>query len=118
MFSHSYPKSRGAYGTRNTRGATKGTRGKGRFGSKSDKRDPSMRRSPRFFSNKSKYVIPADTKIDYKEVNLLQRYVSERGKILSRRVTGISAKAQRALTRAINQARYLGLITVLGTKRR
>ena len=48
--------------------------------------------------------------IDYKDVNKLKRYVSERGKILPRRVTGTSAKNQRKLTVAIKRARVMGLL--------
>ena len=47
------------------------------------------------------------TTIDYKDVNKLRRYVSERGKILPRRITGNCAKHQRALTTAIKWARQL-----------
>jgi len=49
-------------------------------------------------------------KIDYKDVRLLQRYVSERGKIVPSRITAVSAKKQRELARAIKRARFLGLI--------
>ncbi|MBS6062889.1 30S ribosomal protein S18 [Criibacterium bergeronii] len=48
--------------------------------------------------------------IDYKDVVLLKKFISERGKILPRRVTGTSAKAQRKLTIAIKRARTLALI--------
>ncbi|XIF19368.1 MAG: 30S ribosomal protein S18 [Acetilactobacillus jinshanensis] len=48
--------------------------------------------------------------IDYKDVNLLRRFVSEKGKILPRRVTGTSAKNQRRLTVAIKRARIMGLM--------
>jgi len=48
--------------------------------------------------------------IDYKDVKTLQRFVSERGKILPRRMTGTSAKFQRMLTTAIKRARHLGLL--------
>lgn len=48
--------------------------------------------------------------IDYKDVDLLQRFVSERGKILPRRVTGTYAKNQRKLTTAIKRARVMGLL--------
>lgn len=50
------------------------------------------------------------THIDYKDVDLLRRFVSERGKILPRRVTGTSAKYQRKLTRAIKRARQMALL--------
>jgi len=49
-------------------------------------------------------------KINYKDVNMLKRFVSDRGKILPRRVTGNSAKAQRKLTIAIKRARHLALL--------
>ena len=48
--------------------------------------------------------------IDYKDVDLLKRFISERGKILPRRVTGTSAKNQRKLTVAIKRARVMGLL--------
>lgn len=48
--------------------------------------------------------------IDYKELNKLTKYTSERGKILPRRVTGNCAKHQRTLTTAIKRARYIGLL--------
>lgn len=51
-----------------------------------------------------------NTGIDYKDVNKLKRYVSERGKILPRRITGNCAKHQRALTVAIKRARHIALM--------
>ena len=48
--------------------------------------------------------------IDYKDVNKLRKYVSERGKILPRRITGNCAKHQRALTVAIKRARHIALM--------
>ncbi|MGA9225647.1 MULTISPECIES: 30S ribosomal protein S18 [Mesobacillus] len=50
------------------------------------------------------------TKIDYKETDLLKKFISERGKILPRRVTGTSAKYQRKLTVAIKRARQMALL--------
>ncbi|MBS7545919.1 30S ribosomal protein S18 [Ancylobacter oerskovii] len=49
-------------------------------------------------------------KIDYKDVRLLQRYISERGKIVPSRITAVSAKKQRELAAAIKRARFLGLL--------
>ncbi len=51
-----------------------------------------------------------DIKIDYKDIELLKRFVSPRGKILPRRITGVSAKYQRKLTRAIKRARNIALL--------
>jgi small subunit ribosomal protein S18 len=49
-------------------------------------------------------------KIDYKDIKLLQRFVSERGKIVPSRITAVSAKKQRLLAQAIKRARFLGLL--------
>jgi small subunit ribosomal protein S18 len=49
-------------------------------------------------------------KIDYKDVKLLLRFTSERGKIVPSRITAVSAKKQRELARAIKRARFLALI--------
>lgn len=48
--------------------------------------------------------------IDYKDVKTLQRYVSERGKIVPSRITAVSAKKQRELARAIKRARNIALL--------
>lgn len=50
------------------------------------------------------------TGIDYKEFGKLRRFISERAKILPRRVTGTCARHQRELTTAIKRARYLALL--------
>jgi small subunit ribosomal protein S18 len=50
------------------------------------------------------------THIDYNDVDMLKKFVSERGKILPRRVTGTSAKYQRKLTIAIKRARQMALL--------
>ena len=49
-------------------------------------------------------------KIDYKDVKLLQRYISERGKIVPSRITAVSALKQRELAKAIKRARFLALL--------
>ncbi len=49
-------------------------------------------------------------KIDYKDVKLLQRYISERGKIVPSRITAVSQKKQRELAQAIKRARFLALL--------
>ena len=51
--------------------------------------------------------------IDYKDIKLLQRFVSERGKIVPRRITAVTAKEQRSLAQAIKRARELGLMPYL-----
>ena len=49
-------------------------------------------------------------KIDYKDVRLLQGFMSERGKIVPSRITAVSAKKQRELSKAIKRARTIGLL--------
>jgi small subunit ribosomal protein S18 len=79
---------------------------------RSDRADSSMkRRGGR--RRKKVCVFCADKSnagIDYKDINKLKRYVSERGKILPRRITGNCAKHQRALTVAIKRARHIALM--------
>ena len=67
------------------------------------KRAPRRRRKVCVFCGK-------DNTIDYKDVNKLKRYVSERGKILPRRVTGNCAKHQRAITVAVKRARHMAIM--------
>lgn len=86
-------------------GYRSGPRGEGR--GPSDPNRP-RRRFPRrkvcyFTLIKAEYV-------DYKDVRTLQKFVTERGKILPRRMTGTSAKFQRMLTTAIKRARHLALL--------
>ena len=49
-------------------------------------------------------------KIDYKDTRLLQRYLSERGKIIPARISAVCSKKQRELAQAIKRARFLGLL--------
>ena len=49
-------------------------------------------------------------RIDYKDVKLLSRYISERGKIVPSRITAVSQKKQRELAQAFKRARFLGLL--------
>jgi small subunit ribosomal protein S18 len=53
---------------------------------------------------------PNAPEIDYKDVKTLQRFISERGKIVPSRITAVSGKKQRALARAIKQSRFIGLL--------
>ena len=53
---------------------------------------------------------PNAPKIDYKDVRTLQRFISERGKIVPSRITAVSTKNQRELAKAIKRARYLTLL--------
>ena len=49
-------------------------------------------------------------KVDYKNVKLLKRFISEKGKILPSRITSVSTKKQRELARAVKRARFLALL--------
>ena len=68
-------------------------------------------RRPFFRRRKTSPFASEDSpKIDYKDLKLLQRFVSERGKIVPRRITAVTAKEQRALAQAIRRARLLALL--------
>ena len=66
------------------------------------------------FGNKKKFCPFSHKnapKIDYKDIRLLSRYISEKGKILPSRITNVSNKKQKDLSKAIKRARFLGLIS-------
>jgi small subunit ribosomal protein S18 len=68
---------------------------------------------PQIFSKKTRkcpLTGPDADKIDYKNVALLKRFISERGKIIPRRITSVSSKKQRELAKAIKNARILALL--------
>ena len=71
------------------------------------KRSGKMRRSKR---KVCAFCVDKAESIDYKDVNKLRKFVTERGKILPRRITGNCAKHQRVLTTAIKRARHLALL--------
>lgn len=54
--------------------------------------------------------------IDYKDVETLRRFVTERGKILPRRITGVSAFHQRLLSAAVKRARHMALLPYVGSE--
>ncbi len=66
------------------------------------------------FENKKRFC-PFSQKnspaIDYKDIKLLTRYVTEKGKIIPSRITGVSKKKQKELSRAIKRARFLSLMS-------
>ncbi len=72
---------------------------------------PAATRRPFFRRTKTcPFSGPNAPAIDYKDVKTLQRFISERGKIVPSRITAVSAKKQRALSTAIKRSRFLGLI--------
>jgi len=56
------------------------------------------------------YCVEKTEKVDYKDVEKLRKYISERGKIVPRRISGSCAKHQRQLTEAIKRARFMALL--------
>ena len=81
-----------------------GSRGPGRYGSES---------GSRFFRKKTNRlytVFPGQIKVDYKDTDRLGKFLTEKGKILPRRITALTAKQQRMLARAIKRARQTGLL--------
>ena len=62
------------------------------------------------FSKKCPLSIKNAPIIDYKNINLLKKYVSDNGKIISSKITSVSFKKQKKLTREIKKAKILGLI--------
>ena len=76
---------------------------------KTDRAD-GQRRRPMHRRKKVCVFCGKDNVIDYKDTAKLKKYVSERGKILPRRITGTCAKHQRALTAAIKRARHVALM--------
>lgn len=60
-------------------------------------------------------IKPGDP-IDYKDVELLRKFVTERGKILPRRITNLTSQQQKDLTTAIKRARYLALLPYINSE--
>ena len=65
--------------------------------------------SSSFFKKRLSPIKPGDP-IDYKDLDLLKKFITERGKILPRRLTGLTAKQQRDLTNAVKRARIVALL--------
>lgn len=78
----------------------RGRRGPGGGGGRKFVRKPKM----------CAFCVEKTLRIDYKQIDMLRRYVTERGKIRPRRQTGMCAKHQRAMAMAIKRARHLALL--------
>ena len=66
------------------------------------------------FENKKKFCPFSQQNspmIDYKDIKLLSRYISEKGKIVPSRITGVSRKKQKELAKAIKRARFLSIMS-------
>jgi small subunit ribosomal protein S18 len=90
-------------------GDREGGRGGDREGGRGGREDGARRP---FFRRKKTCPFSGDNapKIDYKDVKLLQRFISERGKIVPARITAVSNKKQRILANAIKRARFMALL--------
>jgi small subunit ribosomal protein S18 len=72
---------------------------------------PATPRSSRVVRGRKKPMLAPDvTGVDYKDVALLRTFVSDRGKIRSRRITGLTPQQQRMVTRAVKNAREMALL--------
>ena len=91
-------------------GDREGGRGGDREGGGRGGREDGARRP--FFRRKKTCPFSGDNapKIDYKDTKLLQRFISERGKIVPARITAVSNKKQRILANAIKRARFMALL--------
>ena len=82
-------------------------------------RSTKRRRRPVFDNRRRKRIVyrfKDDEFVDYKDVALLRKFMSDRGKIRSRRVTGLSEKRQREVATAIKNAREMALLPYLSTR--
>lgn len=60
--------------------------------------------------------IPLNQVIDYKDLELLNKFITERGKMLPRRITGLTARQQRDLTTAVKRARQVALLPFINVE--
>lgn len=67
--------------------------------------------------NTARFQLPKDADIDYKNFTLLQKYLNDRGRIIPRRISEVTAKEQRQLAISIKRARQLALLTSGGIKK-
>jgi len=89
----------------------KGREKSGEKGKGKDARPRRVLRTPRI-------QIDLPEVIDYKDVALLKKFLTDRGKLMPRRFTGVSAKNQRLVSLAIKRSRFLGLLSSGSAKRK
>ncbi|WP_434384480.1 30S ribosomal protein S18 [Melittangium boletus] len=73
------------------------------------------RRAGRLFGRRKPNPLGAARTVDFKDVTLLKHFVTERGRIIPRRITGVTAQQQRQVAQAIKRARQLGLLPYVAT---
>lgn len=69
-------------------------------------------------SKRKMLLLSYNQKIDYKDIDLLKSFITEQGKILPRRATGITAQQQRKIAKAVKRARILALLPFIGSNSR
>ncbi len=92
------------------------TRRETRRETKREKKTP-RQKMERFKKPAAKFQFSKENKIDYKNLSLLQKFISDRSKIYARRTSGVTAKEQRLLVSAIKKARFLALLSTGGIKK-
>ena len=80
------------------------------YGSQEDGSDKPYQRNVRFKRKVCRFCTDKNARIDYKDVKMVEQFITDRGKILPRRVTGTCAKHQRGVAQAIKRARILALV--------
>ncbi|RJQ65283.1 MAG: 30S ribosomal protein S18 [Desulfobacteraceae bacterium] len=85
-------------------------------GAPSQKRNSTFRKKRVFHRRKvCRFCADSSLAIDYKEIKTLRYFITERGKIIPKRISGTCSKHQRELTRAIKQARTIALLPYVGS---
>lgn len=104
----------------NGRRRTGGT-GRGGAGGRTGRRPVSGRPKPGYarggipeIKGKCRFCVEKVTEIDYKDVNRIKRFITEKGKIMHSRATGTCAKHQRQLANAVKRARFIALLSYVG----
>ncbi len=59
----------------------------------------------------ARFILPEGVKIDYKNLPLLEKFITDSGKIVPRRITGVTGNQNRLIEMAVKRARYLGLLS-------
>ena len=85
-------------------------KGNRKFNRNNNNDDDSMPRQRRIKKKVCMYCADKNLVIDYKDTDKLKKFVSEKGKILPRRVTGLCAKHQREVTTAVKRARHIAVV--------
>jgi small subunit ribosomal protein S18 len=83
----------------------------------SARKDPKFRRKRRIYPRRKvcRFCADASLQIDYKDPKSLKYFITERGKVIPRRLSGCCAKHQRTLTHAIKRARTIALLPYVGS---